>query len=125
MLSDSKSRAKLRGLEHNIGLDDIMIPEKCPVLGIRLWRMKGERTNHTPSLDRIDSSKGYIKGNIVVVSWRANLLKRDATSKEIRRLADFYCEPEEDLLPPEEIADFYSQLDKDPLSSSEISDSYF
>ena len=90
MLNNSKQRAKLAGLEHTLTMDDIVIPDFCPVLGIKLET--GDRKNHfnAPSIDRIDNSKGYIKENIVVVSTRANLLKKDATINELVMLAKFY-----------------------------------
>ena len=46
--------------------------------------------NNAPSIDRIDNEKGYIKENIVIVSNRANLLKKDATTEELVMLANFY-----------------------------------
>lgn len=90
MLNNSKQRAKLAGLEHTLTLDDIIIPDYCPVLGIKLE--VGDRKNHqnAPSIDRIDNTKGYTKDNIVVVSIRANLLKKDATVQELIALAEFY-----------------------------------
>lgn len=60
------------------------------MLGIKLRPASGSRTNSTPSLDRIIPKKGYVRGNIIVISWRANLLKRDATIKELMQLASFY-----------------------------------
>lgn len=85
----AKKRAKDTDLEFNIEIKDIVIPEYCPVFGFKLeFRFDG-RHHATPSLDRIDSSKGYIKGNIQVISWRANNLKRDATYEEIQMLANF------------------------------------
>jgi len=70
------------------------LPEKCPVLGIPLVYGMNSRENRfaSPSLDRINSALGYIPGNVVVVSWRANSLKKDATPTELRALADYYAE---------------------------------
>jgi len=59
-------------------------------LGIPLYRCKRENWNNSPSIDRIDNSKGYIKNNIVVVSRRANVLKKDASIEELKKLAEFY-----------------------------------
>lgn len=93
MLNRSKSRAKKKGFEHNITIDDILIPDKCPLLGIPL--IKGENSVHanSPTLDRIDSTKGYVKGNVWVISYKANTIKSDATPEELltiaTKLADF------------------------------------
>jgi len=84
MFVGAKGRAKKRGIEFNITYDDILpFPTHCPVLGLLL--RKGIRTNdpHSYSLDRIDNSKGYIKGNVVVMSFRANRLKGDASLDEL------------------------------------------
>jgi hypothetical protein len=51
------------------------------------------RYRHDPagaSLDRIDREKGYVPGNVRVVSLRANLLRKDSTYEELRALADFF-----------------------------------
>jgi hypothetical protein len=90
MLSNSKSRAKKANMEFNIDTNDINIPEVCPVLGIPLYRCKKENWNNSPSIDRIDNTKGYIKGNVIVVSRRANILKKDATIEELQKIASFY-----------------------------------
>lgn len=70
----AKSRANKKGREFSIELSDITVPTTCPVLGTP---MVG------PSLDRIDSSKGYVKGNVRVISKRANTLKNNATIEEL------------------------------------------
>lgn len=77
MLQSARIRARKLGLEFSIELSDIVIPKVCPVFGTPI---------HRPSLDRIDSSKGYTKDNVWVISWRANRLKSDATLKELENL---------------------------------------
>jgi hypothetical protein len=90
MLNNSKQRAKGKGMEHTLLLEDIVIPEICPVLGIKLET--GDRKNHNnaPSIDRIDNTKGYTKDNIMIISARANILKKDATMDELIMIGEFY-----------------------------------
>lgn len=88
LLNTSRQRARKRGVEHTITLADIVIPTHCPVLGVPLEMYGGV---NSPSLDRINSDYGYVPGNVMVISWRANQLKSDATPEEIKKLADFYC----------------------------------
>lgn len=98
LISQAKQRAKAKGLDFNIERSDIVVPEKCPVLGVNLAmgykEMKGNvknfRFRYSPSIDRIDSTKGYIKGNVVVISTRANMIKSDATIEELRSLLEYY-----------------------------------
>lgn len=45
--------------------------------------------NNAPSLDRVNTKKGYVKGNVALICWRCNALKSNATSKELRRIADW------------------------------------
>jgi hypothetical protein len=84
MFIDARRRAKGRNLEFTIDLDDVVIPECCPLLGIEIARGVGAHADSSPSLDRIDSARGYVKGNVWVISWRANVIKRDATLDELR-----------------------------------------
>ena len=90
LIESSKARAKKKNLEHTLTTKDIKIPDTCPVLGIPIVVGSGRPHYNSPSLDRIDSKKGYIKENIIVVSWRANDLKRDATIEEMKKLYYFY-----------------------------------
>ena len=68
---------------------DITYPLTCPILGIELDWMAGSRQENSPSFDRLDSSKGYVKGNVIICSWRANRIKNDGSSKEHLQIADF------------------------------------
>lgn len=93
MWCHARKRSKINNLEIDIEPQDIPdIPDFCPVLGIEIKRnVKDNSTTHgpsdnSPSLDRIDSTKGYIKGNIRVISNRANRLKSDANFAEIEML---------------------------------------
>ena len=72
MIKGASDRCKRSGLLCSISEKDIVIPERCPYLGIFLERGNGRMIDSSPSLDRIDSSKGYIPGNVQVISLRAN-----------------------------------------------------
>ena len=90
LLSNAKQRAKKANIEFTLTKDDINIPDTCPVFGFPLKREEKETWMYAPSIDRIDNTKGYIKENIIIVSRRANILKKDATIEELRKLADYY-----------------------------------
>jgi len=90
LLYAAKRRAVTREIEFDITVDDIVIPKYCPILGLKLQPVHGMTgRDSSPSLDRIDNSKGYVKGNIAVISFRANTLKNNATAAELRAIADF------------------------------------
>lgn len=106
----AKKRALSKGLEFNIELRDIHIPKKCPILKVPLICS----TRYSPSIDRIYPDKGYVKGNIAIISTLANSMKANATPKEllifaknIKKYMDLYQEVEVDELPeppdPDEI----------------------
>jgi hypothetical protein len=79
-------QAKCRGLKFSLVYNDIPeIPEFCPIFPwIRLTI--GKSLLSSPTIDRIDSSRGYVKGNIRVVSFRANVLRGDGSLKEFQAL---------------------------------------
>jgi hypothetical protein len=88
--SCAKHRASRLGIPFNIEYTDIVIPEFCPVLGIRLESTKRRSSGpqpQSPTLDKINPVLGYIKGNTWVISARANSLKNDATLEELQKLA--------------------------------------
>jgi|SRR5579859_5946110 len=84
MLRGAKYRAKVQGLPFSVTEQDIRMPKRCPVLGIRLVFGKGRCQAQSPSLDRIIPAKGYVRGNVRVISHRANTIKNDATLRELR-----------------------------------------
>jgi hypothetical protein len=88
MHSRAKSRAKEKGIQFNIEKSDINIPIICPILGIPIIKeyKKGKKqgpSSNSPSLDRIDNLKGYVKGNVRVISHKANTMKHSATKEEL------------------------------------------
>jgi hypothetical protein len=80
----AKARAKKLGVPFSLTLSDITIPERCPVLGIPLQSMPRACSDQSPTLDRIDASRGYVAGNVMVISHRANSIKRSATIGELQ-----------------------------------------
>jgi len=88
MFEAAKRRAKAKGLPFNIEITDIVIPERCPLLDIPLQDCKGTAGDSSPSLDRLLPHLGYIKGNILVISHRANQIKNCASVDELMLLTD-------------------------------------
>jgi hypothetical protein len=93
LLNASKQRAALKNREHTITLEDIKdlypVDGKCPVFGFDLeFNSQGFRET-SPSIDRIDSTKGYTRDNIQIISWKANRLKAYATVEDLELLVAF------------------------------------
>lgn len=83
MLYAAKKRAIANNLEFNLEKEDIILPTHCPILGTELVKGDKEDYSMTYSLDRIDNSKGYIKGNVQVISMLANSMKNSATIEQL------------------------------------------
>jgi hypothetical protein len=87
MLERANKRAKKIGVECTITIDHIMVPPICPVLGVPMAVGGGD---FAPSLDRIDNNRGYVPGNVIVVSMLVNKIKINATPAQIMAVAKFY-----------------------------------
>lgn len=87
MLASSRFRAKKQGIPHTITLEDIVIPEVCPVLGVPIVLERNHP--YRPSLDQVNPRKGYTPDNIQVLSMRANHLKLNMTLEEAKLLVKF------------------------------------
>lgn len=94
LLDHAKQRARKSGLPFSLVISDIKIPEFCPHCQKKLKVGTHKDKRLSPSIDRIDSRKGYTKDNIIIVCWRANSLKKDATLDELKQLVDFYSKLE-------------------------------
>lgn len=91
LLSNAKARAVAQGVPCTISLEDIIVPECCPALGIPL-AVQSKTSDNSPSLDNIVPALGYVPGNIVVVSHLANRIKSNATPDQLLAVAHFYKE---------------------------------
>jgi hypothetical protein len=94
MLSDARKRSKYKGWLFDLTFEDLILPSVCPVLGIPLFRGDGGKIANSPSIDRIDNTKGYVKGNVAVISLRANALKNDASVEEMRQILRYMENPD-------------------------------
>jgi predicted DNA-binding protein YlxM (UPF0122 family) len=84
-----KYNAEKTGYEWNLPFGEIEWPTHCPVLGIELDYFAEFRQENSVSFDRIDSNKGYVSGNVEIVSWRANRIKNDGTWEEHQKIVDY------------------------------------
>jgi len=84
-----RKRAKRQGREFSIEYSDIIIPDVCPIFGVPFtMNATADNCDFAPSIDRIDSSKGYVKGNIQVISKLANCMKWTATKEQLLAFAN-------------------------------------
>ena len=93
LINASKQRSKLNGREHSITVDDVKalypVDGCCPIFGLKLeFNGAGFRDN-SPSIDRIDSTKGYTRENIQVISWKANRIKGAASLQDLEMLVAY------------------------------------
>lgn len=87
-VASARNRASRNGWEFDLTVDALPdIPEVCPVLGIPLEYRAGDGS---PSLDRIDSARGYTLDNVHWISMKANQIKSNATPAELRLVADYF-----------------------------------
>lgn len=90
MLNRAKARSSKCGVPFELTAADIIIPAECPALGIPIEIGKSKTHDGSPSLDRVKPHLGYVKGNIVVVSHKANRIKNNGTIEELKKVYEFY-----------------------------------
>ena len=91
LLNSAKRRAKDKKFEFNIEVSDINIPTMCPILDIPILRVytegkKAGPTPNSPSLDRIDNTKGYDFDNIQFVSTEVNMIRNSLSMKDFLKM---------------------------------------
>lgn len=96
LFHNARKRAREDNLPFDIEISDIAIPEFCPVLGIKIEANSGgsRMKDSSPTLDKFYPAKGYVKGNIQVISWRANRMKSDGTPEDWIKIAK-WCQQED------------------------------
>lgn len=87
LIRGAKRRAKAKGIPCSISIKDIVIPEYCPILGLKLKASDGCMSDDSPTLDRIRPELGYISGNVQVVSFLANRMKSNANEEQLRKFS--------------------------------------
>ena len=98
MLSNAKIRAKQKGVDFNLTSQYLkkIFPKdnKCPITGLNFefgyTNKEKINKNNSPSLDRIIPSKGYVIGNVMIISDLMNRMKQDSTYEDIEKLYNFY-----------------------------------
>lgn len=89
MLERARRRANRDGVEFDLDTAFVaaITPLFCPVFGVPLTLAEGAAGPNSPSLDRKDPSKGYVQGNVQVISNKANMMKQNATEDELKQFA--------------------------------------
>lgn len=84
-----KQNSKQKKWEFSITFKEVIWNDICPVLGIPINWFNETRGEDSPSMDRTDPTKGYVPGNVQIISWRANRIKNDGSAEEHQRIADY------------------------------------
>src|SRR5579863_257581 len=88
-LNNIKHRARKKGLPFDLTLEDLVFPNICPVLGIPIKERSGAFSDNSPSIDRTIPERGYVKGNVAIMSYRANRIKCHASLAELRAIVAY------------------------------------
>lgn len=92
MVRGAKKRALKAGIPFDLTEDDVFVPETCPVFGVRMVHNTGSKSGPgewSPSLDRIIPELGYVRGNVQVISFKANVMKQDASPEQLKMFAEW------------------------------------
>jgi hypothetical protein len=89
ILITKKNNVRCKGQIWDVDMTDFWWPEYCPVLGIKLNYVSPKALDDSPSFDRKDNSKGYITGNVFIISQKANRIKSNATVEDLLRIINY------------------------------------
>jgi len=88
LLCKAKGRAKKNNLPFDLTLEDIEVPTHCPLLGILLAVGDGCHKPNSPTIDRLIPKLGYVRGNVWIISYKANTIKNNSTLEEFQAIAN-------------------------------------
>jgi hypothetical protein len=86
LIKGCKARAVEKNIPFNLKPSDLTIPKICPILKHPMHLAEGY-SEYSPSVDRVDNSKGYVKGNVAVISRLANAMKNHCDEKQLKVFA--------------------------------------
>lgn len=86
---NKKAQAISKGIEFSVEFGELIWPDFCPILGIKINYFAEKVEENSCSFDRVNPAKGYTAGNVMVISWRANRIKNDGSAEEHRMIADW------------------------------------
>lgn len=91
LYQNAKGRAKKFGRKFNLTKEyiDSIFAEECPILKTKFILCDGEGRPESPSIDRINNDGDYTIGNVAVISWRANTIKKDGLLEEFKAIKDY------------------------------------
>lgn len=89
MYHAAKKRASIYNVPFELAFEDIIVPDLCPILGLKLEHGQGKAQDNSPSLDRIIPHLGYVPGNVKVISYRANRYKSDLTRDQFIKFIEY------------------------------------
>ena len=100
-VTDAKRRAKAKNVPFNLTtqyIKDIWPKDNiCPALGIPFTFGHETKNYSSAALDRIIPSKGYVKGNVQIVSGLANSIMTNATPDQVIQVGQYFKKVTEDL----------------------------
>jgi len=108
LLARAKKRSAIKKLEFNITMEHLLSiwpkDNRCPILGT-IFEVDSDKRHTGASLDRIDNTKGYVVGNVQVISTLANSMKATADTDQLKKFAHYYCD-KPDLQDPDPIGNY-------------------
>lgn len=94
LLQNIRQRCKTTNVPFNVSADDFSnLPTHCPDLKVKLiYGNKGKASPYSATVDKIIPSLGYVPGNVRIISYKANVMKQDASFEEMKTIAESWLQ---------------------------------